>query len=256
MKAQDRHSRILAALAREGRVSVTELARDHDVTVETIRRDLAVLDRAGALRKIHGGALPAPVLAAPETGVLQRERDHAEAKARIARAALAALDLREGAALLIDSGTTTGAFARLLPEHLGLTVLTNSVLIAAALAARPGCRVHIIGGQVRGLTQAAVGPEALAQLASLRTDIAVMGSNGLTAQHGLSTPDPDEAAVKRAMIGAARCVVALADATKLGQEHLVSFADLADVDLLVTDSPPPASIAAHLATLGTEVITP
>ena len=90
MKARDRHSRILAALAREGRVSVTELARDHDVTVETIRRDLAVLDRAGALRKIHGGALPAPVLAAPETGVLQRERDHAEAKARIARAALAA----------------------------------------------------------------------------------------------------------------------------------------------------------------------
>ena len=97
MKARDRHSRILAALAREGRVSVTELARDHDVTVETIRRDLAVLDRAGALRKIHGGALPAPVLAAPETGVLQRERDHAEAKARIARAALTALDPREGA---------------------------------------------------------------------------------------------------------------------------------------------------------------
>ena len=97
------------------------------------------------------------------------EREHAEAKARIARAALTALDPREGAALLIDSGTTTGAFARLLPEHLDLTVLTNSVLIAAALAARPGCRVHIIGGQVRGLTQAAVGPEALAQLADLFT---------------------------------------------------------------------------------------
>ena len=256
MKARDRHGRILAALAREGRVSVAELARDHDVTVETIRRDLAALDRAGALRKIHGGALPAPVLAAPETGVLQRERDHAEAKARIARAALAALDPHEGAALLIDSGTTTGAFARLLPEHLDLTVLTNSVLIAAALAARPGCRVHIIGGRVRGLTQAAVGPEALARLASLRADIAVMGSNGLTAQHGLSTPDPDEAAVKRAMVRAAKHVVVLADATKVGQEHLVSFADLADIDLLVTDSPLPTAIATPLTTLGTEVVTP
>ena len=254
MKARDRHGRILAALAREGRVSVAELARAHDVTVETIRRDLTVLDRAGALRKIHGGALPAPVLAAPETGVLQRERDHAEAKARIARAALAALDLREGAALLIDSGTTTGAFARLLPEHLDLTVLTNSVLIAAALAARPGCRVHIIGGQVRGLTQAAVGPEALAQLASLRTDIAVMGSNGLTAQHGLSTPDPDEAAVKRAMVASARRVAALVDASKIGQEHLVSFAGTDDVDLLVTDATITGHLAARLTDSGTEVI--
>ena len=116
--------------------------------------------------------------------------------------------------------------------------------------------VRVLGGQVRGITQAAVGPEALAALAATRVDVAVIGTNGLTSEHGLSTPDPDEAAVKRAMIGAARRVVALADATKLGQEHLVSFADLADVDLLVTDSPPPASIAAHLATLGTEVITP
>ena len=239
---------------REGRVSVTELARAHDVTVETIRRDLTVLERAGALRKIHGGALPAPVLAAPETGVLQRERDHAEAKARIARAALAALDPHEGAALLIDSGTTTGAFARLLPEHLDLTVLTNSVLIAAALAARPGCRVHIIGGLVRGLTQAAVGPEALAQLAPLRADIAVMGSNGLTARHGLSTPDPDEAAVKRAMVASAHRVVALVDASKIGQEHLVSFADADDVDLLVTDATITGHLAARLTDSGTEVI--
>lgn len=246
MKARDRHGRILAALAREGRVSVAELARDHDVTVETIRRDLAALDRAGALRKIHGGALPAPVLAAPETGVLQRERDHAEARA--------ALDPHEGAALLIDSGTTTGAFARLLPEHLDLTVLTNSVLIAAALAARPGCRVHIIGGRVRGLTQAAVGPEALARLASLRADIAVMGSNGLTAQHGLSTPDPDEAAVKRAMVASARRVVALVDASKVGQEHLVSFAGTDDVDLLVTDATITGHLAARLTDSGTEVI--
>ena len=254
MSAEARQESIVDEDLVNGRVSVTALAERHSVTVETIRRDLAVLDRAGALRKIHGGALPAPVLAAPETGVLQRERDHAEAKARIARAALAALDLREGAALLIDSGTTTGAFARLLPEHLGLTVLTNSVLIAAALAARPGCHVHIIGGQVRGLTQAAVGPEALAQLASLRTDIAVMGSNGLTAQHGLSTPDPDEAAVKRAMVASARRVAALVDASKIGQEHLISFAGTDDVDLLVTDATITGHLAARLTDSGTEVI--
>ena len=114
--------------------------------------------------------------------------------------------------------------------------------------------MHIIGGRVRGLTQAAVGPEALARLASLRADIAVMGSNGLTAQHGLSTPDPDEAAVKRAMVASARRVVALVDASKIGQEHLVSFADADDVDLLVTDATITGHLAACLTDSGTEVI--
>ena len=93
-------------------------------------------------------------------------------------------------------------------------------------------------------------------LAATRVDVAVMGANGLTAEHGLSTPDPDEAAVKRAMIRAAKHVVVLADATKIGQEHLVSFADLADIDLLVTDSPLPTAIATALTALGSEVVTP
>ena len=252
MNVEQRQRAIVDAVARDGRVSVTELAARYDVTVETVRRDLTALDRLGSLRKVHGGAVPA----LPETGVAERERVGSDAKQTIARAALPHLGLRRGSTVLLDAGTTVGALARRLPGGLGLTVITDSVLTAALLAGRDDVTVRVLGGQVRGITQAAVGPEALAALAATRVDVAVIGTNGLTSEHGLSTPDPDEAAVKRAMIGAARRVVALADATKLGQEHLVSFADLADVDLLVTDSPPPASIAAHLATLGTEVITP
>ena len=254
MNVEQRQRAIVDAVARDGRVSVTELAARYDVTVETVRRDLTALDRLGSLRKVHGGAVPATVPALPETGVAERERVGSDAKQTIARAALPHLGLRRGSTVLLDAGTTVGA--RRLPGGLGLTVITDSVLTAALLAGRDDVTVRVLGGQVRGITQAAVGPEALAALAATRVDVAVIGTNGLTSEHGLSTPDPDEAAVKRAMIGAARRVVALADATKLGQEHLVSFADLADVDLLVTDSPPPASIAAHLATLGTEVITP
>ena len=256
MNVEQRQRSIVDAVARDGRVSVTELAARYDVTVETVRRDLTALDRLGSLRKVHGGAVPATVPALPETGVAERERVGSDAKQTIARAALPHLGLRRGSTVLLDAGTTVGALARRLPGGLGLTVITDSVLTAALLAGRDDVTVRVLGGQVRGITQAAVGPEALAALAATRVDVAVIGTNGLTSEHGLSTPDPDEAAVKRAMIGAARRVVALADATKLGQEHLVSFADLADVDLLVTDSPPPASIAAHLATLGTEVITP
>ena len=166
------------------------------------------------------------------------------------------LHLRHGATVLLDAGTTVGALARRLPGGLDLAVITDSVLTAALLAGRSDLTVRILGGQVRGITQAAVGPEALETLAATRVDVAVVGTNGLTAEHGLSTPDPDEAAVKRAMIRAAKHVVVLADATKIGQEHLVSFADLADIDLLVTDSPLPTAIATPLATLGTEVVTP
>ena len=250
MNADQRHQAILAALRVSGRVHVTELAGEHDVTVETIRRDLAALDRAGLLRKVHGGAITA---SQPETAVDERELAQSEAKARIAARALKSLDLSDGATVLIDAGTTTGAFARLLPEDRHLTVLTDSVLIAGELAARSGMSVRMIGGRVRGLTQAAVGPEALDLLATLRVDVAVIGTNGLTVGHGLSTPDPDEAAVKRAMIDAARRCLVLADSTKIGQEHLVSFARAEDIDVLVTDAPLPVRLATHLHDTGTEV---
>ena len=258
MNAEKRQQAIIDAVARQGRVSVVGLAADHGVTVETIRRDLAVLDRVGALRKVHGGAVAA-TLALPETAVAEREHLAAPAKQAIAARALAALldsaTLSRGSTLILDAGTSVGALARILPEDLGLTVLTSSVLTAARLAGRAGVTVRVLGGEVRGITQAAVGPEALSALGRLRVDLAVMGTNGLSAEHGLSTPDPDEAAVKTAMVRAARRVVVLADATKIGQEHLVSFADLTDVDLLVTDAVPATALSHRLTDSGTEVLT-
>ncbi|WP_128774173.1 DeoR/GlpR family DNA-binding transcription regulator [Actinomyces oricola] len=254
MHADERQRDIVERLHRLSRVEVSELAQRYDVTVETIRRDLAHLDRAGVLRKVHGGAVPVSTLALPETGVLERERTNAPAKRAIAARALGALALTPGTTLLIDAGTTTGALARLLPTGTPLTIITSSVLTASALAGQDRLAVRVLGGQVRGLTQAAVGPEALEALALLRADIAVMGTNGISIQHGLSTPDPDEAAVKRAMIRAARRVVVLADSSKIGQEHLVSFAPLSAVHQLVTEAPPPAPLTNHLADTGTEVL--
>ena len=252
MRIEDRHSRIVEQVRGAGRVLVTELAERFDVTPETIRRDLTALDRCGSLRKVHGGAIPAPAL--PETGVTQREQVNTSAKQAIARAALEWLGPEPGTTLLVDAGTTTGAFARLLPTESNLTIITNSVLTAASLAAAGQTRVRILGGQLRGLTQAAVGPEAVEALSTLRVDVAVLGANGLSAAHGLSTPDPDEATVKRAMVRSARQVVALVDSTKIGQEHLVSFATLDDVDLLVTDVELPPALTEQLATTETEVL--
>ncbi len=160
MAAQHRQEQILDQLRALGRVQVNDLAERFDVTPETIRRDLTAMDRSGVLRKVHGGAVPASSLALPETGVSHREQLHTAAKQAIAQAVLSHLDLAEGGTLLLDAGTTTGALARILPGVPGLTVITNSVLIAARLASRGETTVRILGGPVRGLTQAAVGPEA------------------------------------------------------------------------------------------------
>ena len=252
MRIEDRHNRIVEQVRGAGRVLVAELAERFDVTPETIRRDLTALDRCGALRKVHGGAIPAPAL--PETGVAQREQVNTSAKQSIARAALERLGPEPGTTVLVDAGTTTGALARLLPTDRELTIITNSVLTAASLAAVGHTRVRILGGQLRGLTQAAVGSEAVEALSALRVDVALLGANGVSAAHGLSTPDPDEATVKRAMVRSARQVVALVDSTKIGQEHLVSFATLADVDLLVTDVELPPALTEQLATTETEVL--
>lgn len=254
MTGDERHAEILRLLAAHGRVSVNELAPRLDVTVETVRRDLAALDRAGALRKVHGGAVPVPVRAVPESTVTDREELAAPAKQAIAAAALAALDLQPGASVLLDAGTTVAALARLLPAELGLTVITSSVLTAAALASREDLTVRVLGGQVRGITQATVGPEALSLLSRLRVDLAVLGANGIS-EHGASTPDASEAAVKQMIARAARRTLLLADSSKFGQEHLVTFARLEEIDLLVTDAVPPAPLAAALAAADTEVLT-
>ena len=145
MRIEDRHRQIVEQVRGAGRVLVTELAEHFDVTPETIRRDLAALDRSGVLRKVHGGAIPAP--APPETGVTQREQVNPTAKQAIARAALARLAPKPGTTLLIDAGTTTGSLARLLPGDTDLTVITNSVLTAAWLAAAylPGVAIGFTG---------------------------------------------------------------------------------------------------------------
>ncbi len=114
-------------------------------------------------------------------------------------------------------------------------MVTNAVPIAAILADRANIELHLLPGRVRATTQAAVGEDTVEALRRLRTDVAFLGTNALSADHGFSTPDHSEAAAKRAMVAAGQRVVVLADSSKVGQENIVRFATLDDVDVLVTD---------------------
>ncbi|RLV48890.1 DeoR/GlpR transcriptional regulator [Nocardioides mangrovicus] len=234
MYAEERQQAIAASVARRGRLSVTELAADYDVTTETVRRDLTVLERAGVVRRVHGGVVPAESLAMIEAAVAERDSSHAMEKDRIAAAALALLPEDHGTVLL-DAGTTTTRLAALLPRDRQLVVVTNAVPVAARVAGLPQVELRLLPGRVRRTTQAAVGSETVAALGSLRADVGFVGTNGLTAEHGLTTPDAEEAAAKRAMVHAARRVVVLADSSKLGVETMTRFARTQEVDVLITD---------------------
>ena len=251
MYAPERHQQIVARARAEGRVDVLSLARELDVTPETVRRDLTALERHGLVRRVHGGAIPVERLGF-ERALSDREQVLAPEKERIAKMALD--QLPDGGSILIDAGTTTVRLAQQLPPDRELTVVTHALPVATALAGNPGVTLHMVGGTVRGRTLAAVGSWALRDLAEIHADVAFLGTNGLTVEHGLTTPDLAEASVKRALIAAAARVVVLADHTKLGRADFAHVAPLSQVDTVVTDTAVDEELAQELEAAGPAVV--
>ncbi|WP_432548202.1 DeoR/GlpR family DNA-binding transcription regulator [Kineococcus sp. SYSU DK004] len=251
MYATERHQAILDRARDAGRVEVTALAEVLDVTPETIRRDLTALERRGVLRRVHGGAIPVERLG-HEPAVGERQSAQAAEKDRIAKAALA--ELPDGGSVLLDAGTTTVRLAELLPPDRDLVVVTHGLQVAQAVSAISGTTLHLVGGQVRGRTLAAVGGWAERALAEVFADVCFLGTNGLTPQRGLTTPDLHEATVKRALIRAARRTVVLADHTKLGRDDFAHVADLEGIDTVITDSGADPAIVGELESAGVRVV--
>jgi DeoR family fructose operon transcriptional repressor len=233
MYAEERQQEILRLARLQGRVDVTALADGMNVTAETIRRDLTTLERAGALRRVHGGAIPMERLGF-EPALATRDSVLIEEKERIAKAALA--EVPDEGAIILDAGTTTARLAQALPGDRELTVVVNSPVIATMLGTRSNLKVLLLGGRLRGKTLATVDDWALRPLDDMYVDVAFLGTNGCSVERGLTTPDPAEASVKRAMIASARRAVLLADHTKIGNDYLARFGALTDLDLLITDA--------------------
>lgn len=260
MFAEERHGQIAELVAAQGRVSVNQLADLFAVTQETVRRDLANLEATRTLRRVHGGAVALDRSSTSEPSLTERQGTRLDEKQRIAAAALALIPSTRSGSVLLDAGTTTGALAEQLaawnPSTSGdeLLVITNSLPIAGTLSTNPHLQLDVLGGRVRGLTSAMVGARATDQLAALRPDIAFLGANGVHPDFGLSTPDPVEAAAKSAMVKSGRQVVVLADGSKLGQETLVRFARLEEIDTLITTEEPSTDLAYALASAGVDVV--
>jgi DeoR family glycerol-3-phosphate regulon repressor len=249
VKPRDRQTKILEIVAREGAAAVEALAAAFDVSVETIRRDLADLASTGALHKVRGGARR--IRLATEGSFEERRFEAAEAKAAIART-LAGI-VEPGDTLFMDTGTTTLACAEELAPGEGLTVITNSFLIAQRLGATGRHRVHVLGGTWAAANGETVGPHAIEQIGRFQADHAVLGVAAVDAEAGAMDADFDEAQVARAMIDRARHVIVLAHGEKFGRRAAYRVCRLDQIDVLVSDRAPDGPLAAALAEAGVEV---
>ncbi|MFD0784685.1 DeoR/GlpR family DNA-binding transcription regulator [Micromonospora azadirachtae] len=247
MNSMERRQRILALARDQGAVDVQKLAADLAVSPETVRRDLHRLEQQGLVRRTHGGAYPVET-ARFETTLDTRTTRLVTEKRRIATAA--AQLLGDAESVFIDEGYTPRLIAEALPAERALTVVTASLDTAAILAESPATTVLLLGGRVRGRTRATVDHWAVDMLAGFVIDLAFVGANGISREHGLTTPDPAVAAVKAQVISVSRRVVFAGVHTKFGASSFCRFADVADVDAVVTDVGLPASEAHRYSLLG------
>jgi DeoR family transcriptional regulator, glycerol-3-phosphate regulon repressor len=240
---------LLELLGQRGQWSIGELAERFDVSEETIRRDVRQLEQTGRVQKIHGGVcLPGGVLEPPYR---QRLRDQAGAKQRIAERALALV--QPGMTLMLDSGTTTLWLARALGHVRDLTIITNSMEIAAEVLRHPGQRLYVAGGAVDPDYHAAFGSEAIDYCRQFAPDLTVLSMGAVDAVRGFLDFDAGEATFKRSLLRQARRVAVLCDATKFDKPGFVQVARFGDVHDLVTDQAPPEETAAAAAAAGTAI---
>ena len=251
MLAKHRQSMILQDVRRAGSARVSDLTQRLGVSDMTVRRDLEVLARAGLIEKVHGGAVVPGVPSSHEPGFDAKSELERSEKEAIARAAAA--QVAPGTAIALSAGTTTFELARHLRKIPRLTGVTNSVRAANLMegARPPGSGstrfAVILTGGIRTPSDALVGPVADMVIRSLHFDLLFLGCHGIDPAAGLTTPNLAESETNRAFVRSARRVTVIADHTKWGVVGLSSFADLEDVDTLITDGQLPAEAQSLLA---------
>ena len=229
----DRQRAIYMDALRNGSVDVADLAARYGVTTETIRRDLSDMQRRQLLRRVHGGAIPVERMN-HEPMIEARDMVNAHEKLHIAMAAVR--EVPERGAVIVDSGSTGQRLAEVFPVERDVHVVTNSLLTALTLSRRGLRELTVLGGSVRTKRHAMVDETTRAELQPMAIDVLFMSCDGLSFQHGLTTPYREEHMIKRAMMERARKVVALVDASKFHNVQMFSFAAFEEIDVLVTDS--------------------
>ena len=233
--AIERRREILARLAANGKVIVTELARDFGVTEETIRRDLEKLDNEGLASKTYGGAVSkhSPTLDLPYN---VRESVNVEAKQRIADKICSLIS--DGERIMLDSSSTALYVVKKIKEIKNLTIITNSVKILLELADKQDWTVLSTGGILKKGALSLTGSSAEKMISSYHVDTAICSCKGIDVSLGITDSNESDCLIKQAMINAAERKILALDSEKFDKKSFVKVYSTDDLDVIVTDTEP------------------
>jgi DeoR family transcriptional regulator, aga operon transcriptional repressor len=250
MLNEERRNKIQDILAQHHRILVTEISAQLETSPVTIRKDLEILENRGLLRRVHGGAI-AINPSVLDLALTEKERLRTNEKEKIAGAAIKLIE--PGDVIILDSGSTTMAIARLLKARSGITIITNAVNIAWELAGSAN-EIILIGGTVREKSFSLVGPLSEEAIGRLTANKLFLGVDGISFEHGFTTPNVLEANINRLMVRAAGRVIVTADSSKFGRKSLGVIAELSAAHEIITDDQIAEGDLQRLRALGIEVI--
>ena len=251
--ARERQDHIVRIVEEHGRARVGDLAARFRVSAVTIRKDLDALESALRLVRTHGGAIAAD-RSRPELSFEIRERLQADEKLRIGAAAAALV--HDGESIVMDASTTALSVARNLKARGGwsqLTVITNGLRLASELAGHPGITVLMLGGRVRWEALSVVGQLGDGLFSRINVQKAFLGAAGFTLESGLADATDEEAQIKRAMVAAAREVIAIVDRTKWERAAFATFCPTDQISIVLTDEGAPDAMVRTLIGRGVQV---
>jgi DeoR/GlpR family transcriptional regulator of sugar metabolism len=244
----DRRQQIARRLLRGETVSATALAIEFQVSEDAIRRDLRALAAEGVCKRVYGGALP---LSPASSSIHVRSGEDLGRKHALACAA--AELVRAGQTLFLDTGSTNHRLAMELPEDAELTVVTNSVPVAAALMDCPGIALVVIGGRVDPTIGGCVGARSIAEMQRFRIDLCFVGICAISIEHGIAGFDMADVDFKRRLIEVSAETAMMLTSVKLETAAPYRIGRVTDVDHLIVEHDAPASIVAALRETGTAV---
>lgn len=250
-RTRERREEILALAADAGLANVEDLAERFGVTASTIRRDLASLSGDGRLARTYGGAISTSH--PPEASLLQRRSEALDAKRAIA--AWAAGQIQRDESVFLDAGSTTALLAREMSSRaLEITVTTSSLPVVSQLSSSPTITVQCLGGRLRPLSGAFVGPLAEASLDRMSFDVSFISADGVTVERGLCEAELEQTRFKEVVARRTRSLYVLAHAAKLGHAPFDAWARLDLPWTLVTDDSAPEPVLDEFRSAGITVI--
>lgn len=228
----DRRNEIIQRIQSKGSVRVDELSEEFNVSTVTIRNDLDFFEKKGLIHRTYGGALLLNNVY-KDPSIEEKKKINVEEKRRIAEHASGLI--KEGEAIILDSGSTTREIALRLQDRENLTLMTNAINIALELAGAAGLKIMLTGGVLREKSYSLVGPEAERTMQNYYFDKLFLGVDGLDFKHGLTTSNPLEAQLNRVMVERSSSIIAVTDSTKFGRHSFSYICDLTPIDMIITD---------------------